>query len=252
MLITSYDRNQLLAVLPKGGRVAEVGVFRGRFAERILAVVEPSELHLIDLWARDDDDDYVNNFGGKPTNRLSAQMEQKRRKILYDAYEHVLETFDEQIRTGRVRLHRADALDVAVAFPDHFLDWINIDAMHDYENVLMDLEAFKEKVKPSGLILGHDYSNSPMSRKKGFGVVKAVRQFVAGGDYQLVLITNEPAPTYLLARRGIDTIVSHLINAMISDHDCTLIEIGDDLLDRYEQIEMTSFSNQKRTIIRFT
>src|SRR5436853_2013913 len=43
------SRNELVKNLPRGGRVAEVGTYRGVFARHILAECNPAELHLIDI-----------------------------------------------------------------------------------------------------------------------------------------------------------------------------------------------------------
>lgn len=43
------DREAMLAALPEGGTVAEVGVYRGDFARSIIAVCRPAKLHLIDI-----------------------------------------------------------------------------------------------------------------------------------------------------------------------------------------------------------
>src|SRR5213075_1042364 len=43
------SRNELVKNLPRGGRIAEVGTYRGAFARHILAECGPAELHLIDL-----------------------------------------------------------------------------------------------------------------------------------------------------------------------------------------------------------
>ena len=43
------SRNELVNNLPRGGRVAEVGTYRGAFARHILATCTPTELHLIDI-----------------------------------------------------------------------------------------------------------------------------------------------------------------------------------------------------------
>jgi SAM-dependent methyltransferase len=43
------DREAMLHVLPKGGKVAEVGVYRGEFSRKIAAICGPDEFHLIDL-----------------------------------------------------------------------------------------------------------------------------------------------------------------------------------------------------------
>jgi hypothetical protein len=43
------DRETMLHALPKGGTVAEVGVWRGDFSKLIWDICEPVELHLIDV-----------------------------------------------------------------------------------------------------------------------------------------------------------------------------------------------------------
>ncbi len=43
------DRETMLQVLPKGGTVAEVGVWRGDFSKLIWKTCRPAELHLIDI-----------------------------------------------------------------------------------------------------------------------------------------------------------------------------------------------------------
>src|SRR3954467_14239266 len=43
------SRNELVKNLPRGGRIAEVGTYRGHFARPILAACDPAELHLIDI-----------------------------------------------------------------------------------------------------------------------------------------------------------------------------------------------------------
>jgi predicted O-methyltransferase YrrM len=42
-------------------------------------------------------------------------------------------------------------------FNDNSLDFVFIDAAHDYESVLKDITAWYPKVKPGGTIGGHDY-----------------------------------------------------------------------------------------------
>src|SRR6266436_6441580 len=48
------DRIELLKTMPKGSVVAEVGVFKGNFSRRILEIIEPQRLHLIDPWVHQD------------------------------------------------------------------------------------------------------------------------------------------------------------------------------------------------------
>tara|TARA_B100000686_G_C16780398_1_gene971421 strand:- start:1490 stop:2086 length:597 start_codon:yes stop_codon:yes gene_type:complete len=57
-------------------------------------------------------------------------------------------------------------------FSDESVDFVYIDALHDYESVKKDIEAWWPKVKRGGVISGHDYN-----RLKWPGVVKAVKEF---------------------------------------------------------------------------
>ena len=44
------NKDALLEVLPRHGIVAEMGVARGNYSEKIIARTEPQSLHLIDSW----------------------------------------------------------------------------------------------------------------------------------------------------------------------------------------------------------
>lgn len=52
------------------------------------------------------------------------------------------------------------SIQVATAFKDVALDYVFIDAAHDYENVKADIAAWRALVKPGGWLAGHDYTNS--------------------------------------------------------------------------------------------
>lgn len=42
-------------------------------------------------------------------------------------------------------------------FPNASLDWVHLDARHDYENVQADIQAWLPKIKPGGWLSGDDY-----------------------------------------------------------------------------------------------
>lgn len=237
--ITNFNRVQLLTALPKGGKAIELGTYRGGFAVKLLRVIDPEELHLVDPWALDEDDAYLRTYGGQ-------------RSAMHSAYDQVQRVFQEEIASGRVALHRAYSRDVASQFSDRHFDLIYIDAMHDYDNVRADLLTYKDKLKTEGFILGHDFSNTYMSRAKKFGIIRAVREFTDSEDFDLILITNEAAPTYLLARSDNESTLPDLRHALLSHPACSLIEIDASLLDRFDQVAVETADGRKGQMFRFS
>ncbi|MGE0671085.1 MAG: class I SAM-dependent methyltransferase [Parachlamydiales bacterium] len=62
---------------------------------------------------------------------------------------------------NRIILLESDSLQASKQFPDHTFDLIFIDADHTYEGVLADLKVWYSKVKPGGIICGHDCEGRP-------------------------------------------------------------------------------------------
>jgi SAM-dependent methyltransferase len=56
-----------------------------------------------------------------------------------------------------VRLLITDSLAAATMFADGSLDWVHLDARHDYDSVVADIEAWRPKLKPGGWLSGDDY-----------------------------------------------------------------------------------------------
>ncbi len=65
----------------------------------------------------------------------------------------------------------AKSVRAAVLFPDASVDFVFLDAAHDYQSVTADLRAWWPKIKPGGVLAGHDYV--PVWG----GVVEAVDEF---------------------------------------------------------------------------
>lgn len=55
-----------------------------------------------------------------------------------------------------IRPVRMTSLEAARLYGDRSLDFVFIDASHDYENVKADILAWKPKIKPGGYLGGHD------------------------------------------------------------------------------------------------
>ena len=204
MYLLPLHRNELLEFLPKGATIAEIGVAEGWFSRTLLQTAQPRRLHLIDPWAHQETDGYAMD----PNNVSGAEQEVR--------YELVRHRMREEIDSGRVKTHRCTSAEASSEFEDGYFDWIYIDGLHTYEGVATDLEAYAPKVGESGLILGHDYTNHFLAREMRFGVVEAVDEFVSRSDFEMVALTNEAFPTYLLCRRQESTDqLEHALSAAV-------------------------------------
>lgn len=156
-------RGRLLAAMPKGARVAEIGVWEGAFSQRILEICAPAELHLIDPWLYQPEFAET-GFGRKKNETL---MEQK--------YRDVCARFRDD---PRVRIHRAKSEVALAALPDGSLDWVYVDGNHNEPFIGQDLDLCLRKVKADGIICGDDFNW--MAEAKGAPVKRAVEKAMAG------------------------------------------------------------------------
>jgi hypothetical protein len=69
-----------------------------------------------------------------------------------------------------VQLVISDSVKAAALFGDASLAWVHIDARHDYESVIADIEAWAPKVADGGWLSGDDHNEFSWP-----GVVAAVR-----------------------------------------------------------------------------
>ncbi|MGJ8640385.1 MAG: class I SAM-dependent methyltransferase [Opitutaceae bacterium] len=174
------DRNALLQALPKHAIVAEIGVAVGSFSEVILNITEPKKLHLIDLWKRDTS---AHSKGISEWIGLLARSADT-------AYEAIKKRFSKEISADTVHLNRGYSWEVLETFDDDYFDWVYLDAGHDFESVRKDLSILKKKIKPEGIIAGHDYTRWGRFGLR-FGVVEAVNQFCVENDFEIIYLTSE-------------------------------------------------------------
>lgn len=71
----------------------------------------------------------------------------------------------------------SDSVSASKLFSDSSLDWVHLDARHDYASVKADIEAWLPKIKAGGWLSGDDYNE-----QKWPEVVKAVRDLLPGAQ----------------------------------------------------------------------
>jgi len=76
----------------------------------------------------------------------------------YDDFDMAEEEFDEMARRrGNVVKKKGMSKDVVLEYADGYFDLVYIDAKHDYNSVLADIAVWLHKLKPTGIMSGHDF-----------------------------------------------------------------------------------------------
>jgi hypothetical protein len=158
-------RQQIIAMLPKGGIGAEIGVWKGEFSARLLRGAQPRTLYLIDPWLVRDD----------PAHR-KAWYGIGRQPDMEDIYQAVLRQFEAEREKGSVVVKRGFSQDILEEFPDGSFDYIYIDGDHEYSAVRRDCSLAFDKVRAGGYICGDDYAIRGWWKD---GVVRAFHELIA-------------------------------------------------------------------------
>jgi len=136
----------------------ELGVHRGYFSQRMLALHPGLTLFMIDAW-------HPMAYEGKGDEAAGPESRANYQEKCDDNYAAAIEAvrqFD-----GRFRVIRKFSAAAVKLFNPSDFDFVFIDAAHDYESVRDDIRRWLPMVKTGGWLCGHDYPNFP-------GVVRAV------------------------------------------------------------------------------
>lgn len=138
--------------LPSGSKVVEVGTYEGKsFAYFMVEMTNAGKE--FEVWG-------VDSFTFTGENGKS---------ILENFLRHLEPFF------GKFDTLIANSWDAASHFEDKSLDFVFLDADHVYESISKDIEAWLPKIKPGGILAGHDYV--PIHP----GVIQAVDENFPGG-----------------------------------------------------------------------
>ena len=183
---TYPTRLDMFKALPVGAIGVEVGVWRGWNAIEILNNTSVGKLFLCDAWKR------------QVWSKHEQQSDEKHESDLAEC-RHNLRG---HLAGGRAIIVRGTSAEVALTnrtIPP--LDFAYIDACHEYDFVMEDLINWSKRLKPNGVLCGHDFTDPhPNAIKWGFGVVKAVNDFCAKYGWELIATTEEDFPSYMLQR----------------------------------------------------
>lgn len=137
----------------------EVGVWKGHSISYLAKLLENKDvkIYAVDLWEK--------------SPMAMVPQYAKEVELSYKLYNMVLE--DTQTRHLITDI-KMDSSKAAEKFADKSIDFVFIDADHEYESVKNDIIAWLPKIKSGGIISGHDYHNG------GPGIIKAVNELLDG------------------------------------------------------------------------
>jgi predicted O-methyltransferase YrrM len=139
----------------------EIGVFQGNNALDICESIPGVKLTCIDPWQK------------------MFHYSQKRMDGFYTQCIEKLKEHD-------VTFMRTTGADASKVIKDDSLDFVHIDAMHDFDSIMADLICWVRKVRPGGAISGHDYFFDG-----GVGVIQAVSAYTQAHNINNVYIIND-------------------------------------------------------------
>lgn len=132
----------------------------------------------------------VGSWKGKSAAYMAVEIANSSKPIVLDCVDHFHGTASEgQHRLAKdidlakvfasnlgdfdfVRQIQMPSVDASTLYDDRSLDFVFIDAAHDEANVTADIAAWLPKVRPGGVIAGHDYT------RRFPGVVAAVKKLI--------------------------------------------------------------------------
>ena len=151
---------------------AEIGVLGGRHSRLMLQNVKDLKLICIDPWVA---------FNRMPANKIEK---------LYQRCLKRLEGYD-------VEYMRMTSMEAVKKIPDRSLDFVYIDGLHEFDSIMMDLIHWADKVRPGGIIAGHDYfANYQM------GVMEAVNAYTRSHNiFDWYVTTADEYPSFFWVQK---------------------------------------------------
>jgi len=155
---------------------AEVGVRKAEYSEIICKAMPGVKLVCIDPWSA---------YRGADGTKAGPDRQEK----YYQYCQKKLSAYD-------VKFLRMTSEEALKEVPDNSLDFVYIDAIHDFDSVAMDIISWTKKVKAGGIISGHDYYHY-----HHFGVIEFVDAYTRAHNIQQWYVTGEGDPSWFWQKK---------------------------------------------------
>jgi len=151
---------------------AEIGVYTGHYSEVLCRAHPEMKLYCIDPW-RVYDSEVEEPFG-------------QNQKALTGFYEETRE----RLSPYNCEIIRKTSMEAVNDFKPGSLDFIYLDANHDFKHVTEDLDAWAGVVRAGGIVAGHDYGHYK-HKDKGLAAKKAIDNYVRKNNVEMLFLVNQ-------------------------------------------------------------
>lgn len=205
-LITEFpipsQRSDIIGMLQKMGwkTAIEVGVQKGLFAKKMLDNWPAcTEYKLVDLWGKEDGYQEPGNHSKKDHDRY---LNETKRRV--GPYKDKVEFFEMR------------STQAAKLMKDNHFDFVYLDARHDYCAVAEDIKHYWPKVRPGGILAGHDfidaqYAIDRLGESENWGICEdgtkepravrgAVEDFAKSEKIEFILQSQENFPSWFIQK----------------------------------------------------
>ena len=122
-----------------GSKFVEIGSWKGKSSAYMAVEIANSNKN-IDFYC-------VDTWEGSIEHKNNTEI-----SMLYDIFLNNMKSIESYYTPLKMK-----SLDAVSKFEDSSLDFVFIDGSHEYEDVKEDIKAWLPKVKPGGILAGHDY-----------------------------------------------------------------------------------------------
>ncbi len=168
------ERSDLIAALPvpKGGKVAEIGVWRGDFSKVLVSALKPRQFFAFDIFTCHT----LENWNGVTGHQLFDGLTQRQH------YEREMAPY---LDTTTITIVEGRSQETLRGHTDGSFDLVYIDAGHEYENVKSDSEFAVEMTAKSGFLVFNDYMLFDQDNST-YGIVPVVNDLVVNRGWDVV------------------------------------------------------------------
>ena len=137
----SYPKlyKSMVEKFPSGSKFVEIGSWKGKSSAYMAVEIANSNKN-IDFYC-------VDTWEGSIEHKNNTEI-----SMFYDIFLNNMKSIESYYTPLKMK-----SLDAISKFEDSSLDFVFIDGSHEYEDVKEDIKAWLPKVKPGGILAGHDY-----------------------------------------------------------------------------------------------